>query len=119
MSSSGDDWRNKLRAEITEAVLKDCKESLVTDIIDAVVNALLYDFNSTQNQTIADTFLCRDVKSNLAYEPTATRSSRVRKVPKKGKAKQVGQNQLRISPEGRLVTAEEADAGASYDPRHA
>ena len=144
-----DEWKENMRAELTEAVIKDCRERLQTEVIDGILLALLYDFNPAQNQTIADTFVHRDIKSNLADESksstsyiplhqptddprspfniddthtadaqvikaqtTATKkrkadntktkeSSKARKVPKKGKAKQVGQNQLRISPEGR------------------
>ena len=63
---------NELKAEVTEAVLNECKGSILTDVIDTVirhhehmVRALMYDDAPAQNQSTADTLVCREMKADL------------------------------------------------------
>ena len=73
MSSSTGGWKDQLRAEITEAVVKDCKDRIWDKVIDTMVlqhrhaiSTLMYDVNSAQKQSMADTLVCRELKADLA-----------------------------------------------------
>ena len=71
-SSSSDDWKQQVKAEITEAVLRDCRR-IFNEIIDTMVeqnegstSTLMYDINPAQNQSMANTLMCRQLKEHLA-----------------------------------------------------
>ena len=72
MSLSMDKLKEELKAEITEAVLNECKGSILTDVIDTMIEhhehmirALSYNDALAQNQSTADTLVCREMKANL------------------------------------------------------
>ena len=74
-----DDLKEQLKAEITEAVFKGCKEVTMTEAIDImishhedVISALKYDDALAQNQSTADTLMCREIKADLAEGSKAT-----------------------------------------------
>ena len=56
---------------------------------------------------------------SLTEGSKSEKSKRISKAPPKRKAKQIGQSQMRISPQGRLITAEEDSPSGLYDPEHA
>ena len=73
MSPSTDDWKEQLRAEISERVMRDGNEVTMTEAIDImishhedIISALKYDDALAQNQRITDTLECRKIKENLA-----------------------------------------------------
>ena len=79
MSSSMDDWKEQLRAEISETVMRDGKEVTMTKAIDIMIShhedvrsALKYDDALAQNQSTADTLVCREIKVDLAEGSRAT-----------------------------------------------
>ena len=73
MSSFMDNLKREIRAEVTETVLNECKGSILTAVIDTMItqhehmiSALLYDDALAQNQSTADTLMCREIKAELA-----------------------------------------------------
>ena len=74
MSSSGEDWREILRIDLEVAVAKNSNERSVAEVIQHAINALLYDFNPAQKQSMADTLMCRNMDSNLAKKSRSSTS---------------------------------------------
>ena len=74
MSSHTDSWREELKAEIAEAVVKYCNKRSVAEVIQHAINALLYDVNPAQKQSMADTLMCRNMDSNSVKESRSSTS---------------------------------------------
>ena len=79
MSASMDDWKEQLRAQVSERVMRYGNEPTMTEVIviiishhEDVISALKYDNTLAQNQSTANTLVCREIKADLGEGSRAT-----------------------------------------------
>ena len=70
-----ENWKNQVKEEILEAVRSQVIDSMIA-FHEHSISVLRYDVSLAQNQSTADTFVCRDVKAKKADRPEASSASK-------------------------------------------